>query len=44
MYDVDIEDDLKQLKALGLDSKMAEYQVELEIRLSGEKVDTGADD
>ena len=44
MYNADIEDDLKQLKSLGLDSKMAEYAAELEVRLAGGKAESGADD
>ena len=44
MYDDDIADDLKQMKGLGLDSKMAEFNAELEIRLSGGKAEDGGDD
>ena len=44
MYTDDIADDLKQMKSLGLDSKMAEFEKELEIRLAGGKADDGGDD
>ena len=42
--DQSIADDLSEMKGMGLDSKMAEFKAELEIRLSGVKVfDTGDD-
>ena len=44
MYTDDIADDLKQLKSLGLDSKMSEFEAELAIRLSGGKAEDGGDD
>ena len=43
-YDKDIEQDLAKINELGLGSRMSEYKVELDIRLSGAKVDSGADD
>ena len=44
MYTDDIEEDLKTIRSLGLDSKMDEIQKELDIRLSGGKADDGGDD
>ena len=44
MYDDDIDEDLKTMKELGLDSKMAEFEAELAVRLAGGKTEDGADD
>ena len=44
MYDDDIVQDLKEMKDLGLDSKMAEFEAELQVRLAGGKTEDGADD
>ena len=44
MYDREIEEDLNQMKALGLDSKMAEINADLQLRLAGVKKEDGADD
>ena len=43
-YDEDIDNDLKQMKELGLMKNMAEYDAELAIRLSGVKVEDTGDD
>lgn len=43
-YDSDIEEDLKKINELGLGSRMSEFKAELDVRLSGSKVDSGADD
>ena len=43
-YDEDIDNDLKQMKDLGLMKNMAEYDAELAIRLSGVKVEDTGDD
>ena len=43
-YDADIQDDLKKMQELGLMKNMAEYNVELGIRLSGVKVEDTGDD
>ena len=44
MYTDEIAEDEKQIKSLGLESKMADFQKELDIRLSGGKADDGGDD
>ena len=44
MYDREIEEDLSQMKALGLDSKMAEINADLQLRLAGVKKEDGTDD
>ena len=43
-YEQDIEEDLAKISELGLGSRMSEFKVELDIRLSGEKNETGFDD
>ena len=43
-YDEMIQDDLSEIKKLGLHSKLAEFEAELQIRLSGKKFDSNADD
>ena len=43
-YDEMIEDDLQEMKRLGMDKDMAEIKKELAVRLSGQKVEYSGDD
>ena len=43
MYTQEIEADKDELKKLGLDSKMAQFETELQERLSGKTDDEGGD-
>ena len=43
-YEKDIDDDMSQIKTLGLMPRMAEFDAELAIRLSGAAVDNTGDD
>ena len=44
LYDEMIKDDLAQLRSLGLENKMNEYEAELKISLAGKKEETSGDD